>query len=71
MHPGLHEGVDVRSDVLRTDDFLRTKISWMHSLPNNKNYGNDSDNSNDTDKDNDCDNNNDNNNDDDNDNAND
>ena len=29
FHPGLHEGVDVS-----TDDFLRTKISWMHSLPN-------------------------------------
>ena len=33
FHPGLHEGVDVRTYVLRTDDFLRTKISWMHSLP--------------------------------------
>ena len=32
--PELHETVDVRTDVLRTDDFLRTKISWMHSLPN-------------------------------------
>ena len=31
--PELHETVDVRTDVLRTDDFLRTKISWMHSLP--------------------------------------
>ena len=29
FHPGLHEGVDVR-----TDDFLRTKISWMRRLPN-------------------------------------
>ena len=28
FHPGLHEGVDVR-----TDDFFRTKISWMHRLP--------------------------------------
>ena len=26
FHPGLHEGVDVR-----TDDFVRTKISCMHS----------------------------------------
>ena len=34
ISPGLHEGMDVPSDVLRTDDFLRTKISWMHSLPN-------------------------------------
>ena len=30
FHPGLHEG----ADVLRTDDFLRTKISSMHRLPN-------------------------------------
>ena len=29
FHPGLHEGMDVR-----TDDFLRTKISWMHRLLN-------------------------------------
>ena len=29
FHPGLHEGVDVRMD-----DFLRTKISWMQTLPN-------------------------------------
>ena len=29
IHPGLHEGVDVR-----TDDFLRTKIFWMHRLRN-------------------------------------
>ena len=34
FHPGLHEGVDVR-----TDDFLRTKISWMHSLPNYLTHG--------------------------------
>ena len=34
FHPGLHEGVDVRTDVTRTDDFPRTKISWMHRLPN-------------------------------------
>ena len=33
-HPGLHEGVDVRTDVFRTYDFLRTQISWMHSSPN-------------------------------------
>ena len=33
-HPGLHEGVNVR-----TDDFLRTKISWMHSLPNFLTHG--------------------------------
>ena len=37
--PGLHEGVDVRTDVLRTDDFLRSKISWMYSLPNFLTYG--------------------------------
>ena len=24
----------MRTDVLRTDDFLRTKISWMHRLLN-------------------------------------
>ena len=29
FHPGLHEGMDVR-----TDNFLRTKISWMHRLLN-------------------------------------
>ena len=29
----LHEGVDVRTDILRTDDFLRTKISSKHRLP--------------------------------------
>ena len=34
FHFGLHEGVNLRTDVLRTDDFLRTKISSMHSLPN-------------------------------------
>ena len=34
FHPGLHGGVDVRTDVLRTDDFLRTRISRMHRLPN-------------------------------------
>ena len=33
FHPFLHEGVDVRMDVLRTDAFLRTNISWMHRLP--------------------------------------
>ena len=34
-HPGLHEGVGVRTDaVTRTNDFLRTKISWIHRLPN-------------------------------------
>ena len=33
-HPGLHEGVNVR-----TDDFLRTKISWMYSLPNFLTHG--------------------------------
>ena len=27
FHPGLHEGVDVR-----TDHFARTKISWIHTL---------------------------------------
>ena len=31
--------MDVPSDVLRTDDFLRTKISWMHSLPNFLTHG--------------------------------
>ena len=25
-------GMDVRMDVLHTDDFLRTKISWKHRL---------------------------------------
>ena len=34
FHFGLHEGLNLRTDVLRTNDFLRTKISWMHSLPN-------------------------------------
>ena len=34
FHPGLHEGVDVR-----TDDFLRTKISWIHRLPNFLTHG--------------------------------
>ena len=33
FHPFLHERVDVLTDVPRTDDFLRTKISWMHRLP--------------------------------------
>ena len=28
-----HEGVDIRMDVLHTDDFLGTKISWKHRLP--------------------------------------
>ena len=28
----LHEGVDVRTDVLFTDDLLRTKLSFMNSL---------------------------------------
>ena len=37
--PELHETVDLRTDVLRTDDFLRTKISWMHSLPNFLTHG--------------------------------
>ena len=31
--------MDVRTDVSPTDDFLRTKISWMHSLPNNLTHG--------------------------------
>ena len=39
FHPGLHEGVDVRTDELRTYDFLRTKTSWMLSLPNYLTYG--------------------------------
>ena len=39
FHFGLHEGVNSRTDVLRTDDFLRTKISWMHSLPNFLTHG--------------------------------
>ena len=30
FHPALYEGVDLRTDVLRMDDFLRTKIFWMH-----------------------------------------
>ena len=33
-HLGLHDGVDGR-----TDDFLRTKFSWMHSLPNYLTHG--------------------------------
>ena len=34
FHPGLHKWVDVR-----TDDFLRIKISWMHRLPNFLTHG--------------------------------
>ena len=34
FHPGLHEEVDARTDVLHMDDFLRTKISRMQRLPN-------------------------------------
>ena len=34
FHFGLHEGMNSR-----TDDFLRTKISWMHSLPNFLTHG--------------------------------
>ena len=34
FHPLLHEGVDVRKDA-----FLRTKISWMHRLPNFLTHG--------------------------------
>ena len=32
ISPHLHEGVDVRTDNIRicTDDFVTTKISWMH-----------------------------------------
>ena len=33
-HPFSHGGVDTR-----TDDFLRTKISWMHRLPNFLTHG--------------------------------
>ena len=33
-HLGLHDGVDGP-----TDDFLRTKVSWMHSLPNYLTHG--------------------------------
>ena len=29
----------VRTDVPRTDDFLRTKISWMHRSPNFLTHG--------------------------------
>ena len=32
LRPFLHEGVDVRTDVPLANDFLRTKISWMHRL---------------------------------------
>ena len=39
LHPGLHERVDVSTDVPRTDDFLRTKISWMHRIPNFLTHG--------------------------------
>ena len=28
-----------RTGVLRTDDFLRAKISWVHSLPNCLTHG--------------------------------
>ena len=28
-----------RTDVLRTDDLLRAKISWVHSLPNFLTHG--------------------------------
>ena len=31
--------MDVRTDVLHTDAFLRTKISWMHKLPNFLTHG--------------------------------
>ena len=34
FRPGLHEWVDVSTDVPRTDNFVRTKISWMRRLPN-------------------------------------
>ena len=34
FHPGLHERVDVR-----IDDLLRTKISWIHRLPNFLTHG--------------------------------
>ena len=37
--PFLDEGVDVLTDVPRTDDFLRTQISWIHRLPNFLTYG--------------------------------
>ena len=39
FHPGLHEGVDVRRNVRLTVDLLRTKISWMHRLPNFLTHG--------------------------------
>ena len=39
FHPGLHEGVDLCTDVPHTDDFLRTKISWTHSLSNYLTHG--------------------------------
>ena len=39
FHPGLHEEVDARTDVLHTDDFLRTKISRMQRLPNFLTHG--------------------------------
>ena len=37
--PAYMEGVDVRTDVPSMDDFLRTKISWMHRLPNFLTHG--------------------------------
>ena len=39
FNPALHEGVDLRREVRLTDDFLRTKISWMHRLPNFLTHG--------------------------------
>ena len=37
--PLLHEGVDALTDAPRTDNFLRTKISWMHRLPHFLTHG--------------------------------
>ena len=39
FHPGLHEGVNIRRNVRLTVDLLRTKISWMHRLPNFVTHG--------------------------------
>ena len=37
--PAYMKGADLRATVLRMDDFLRTKISWIHRLPNSLTHG--------------------------------
>ena len=37
--PAYMKGWDVRTDVIHTDDFLRTQISWNHSLPHFPTHG--------------------------------